>query len=150
MIATCSSCGRDNRIPAARLDARAHCGGCKVSLLPLDRPYDVKDAATFEELVQSSPLPVIVDFWAPWCGPCRMVAPELKRLATDFTGRAVIAKVNTDELGDIAERFRIRGIPTLVRFDRGTETKRMSGAHRADALARAMNLDRPNGESRFV
>jgi thioredoxin 2 len=144
MIATCPSCGRNNRIPASRLDARALCGGCKAALLPLDRPYEVKDDDAFDELVRGSPLPVVVDFWAPWCSPCRMIAPELNSLATRYAGRAVIAKVNTDNLGSIAERYRIRGIPTLLRFDRGAETKRISGAQRADALAKAMDLDRPS------
>lgn len=141
MIATCPSCGRANRLPASRLDARAHCGGCKGALLPLRHPVEIGSAKELDELVRGSPLPVVVDFWAPWCGPCRMVAPELESVAARNAGRAVIAKVNTDELGDLAEQFRIRGIPTLIRFDEGYETKRITGAQRADGIVRALGLE---------
>jgi len=141
MITTCSSCGRGNRIPASRLNARAHCAACKTALLPLERPIDVEDEATFEELVRESPLPVVVDFWAAWCGPCHMVAPELRKLAATYSGRVIVAKVNSDDLGDIAGRYRIRGIPTLVRFDGGRETTRTSGAQSADMLVTALSLE---------
>lgn len=141
MVCICERCQSPNRVPAARLDGRAKCGSCKEPLAPLARPYDVPDAATFDELLRDSPLPVVVDFWAPWCGPCRMVAPELKKLAAAEAGRVVIAKVNSDDLGDLAGRFGIRGIPTLIRFDRGRETKRTSGAQSAASFARALGLD---------
>ena len=141
MITPCSSCGRENRIPAARLNARARCAECKAAILPLAQPFEVKDEATFEELVRESPLPVGVDFWAAWCGPCHMIAPELKTLAPRYAARVVIAKVNSDDLGEIAGRYRIRGIPTLVRFDAGTETKRTSGAQNADMLVSALGLE---------
>ena len=145
MIVSCPSCGRPNRIPASRLDAKAHCGSCKTTLLPLNRPYDVPDVASFDELVQTSPLPVIIDFWAEWCGPCRMMTPELKRLAVAQAGRVVIAKVNSDTLTDIAARFQIRGIPALLRFDRGKETRRATGAQSAEALASALGLGAMHG-----
>lgn len=147
MITTCASCRRSNRIPASRLDARARCADCKAALLPLEHPFDVPDEATFEELVRESPVPVVVDFWAAWCGPCHVIAPELKKLAARYAGRVVIAKVNSDELGDIAGRYRVRGIPTLVRFDGGKETSRTSGAQSGDMLAAALGLDRAPGGS---
>ncbi len=140
MIATCPTCGRENRVPAARLGDRARCGGCKDALLPLRSPVDVKSPADLDELVRSSPVPVIVDFWASWCGPCRMVAPELKKLASRYAGSAVVAKVNTEELQSLADHFRIRGIPTMIRFDRGSETKRISGAQPAEGIARSLGL----------
>lgn len=138
----CHSCGRENRIPAAKLDARARCGSCKTHFLPFDEPYEVKDAATFDELIRSSPLPVIVDFWASWCVPCHMIAPELKKLAHTQSGHVVIAKVSTELLPNVAGRYGIRSIPTLVRFDGGRETKRVSGAQSAAELATAFGLER--------
>lgn len=140
MVRTCSSCGRDNRIPAARLDARARCAACKNPILPLGEPVSIGSTAEFDELLRDSPLPVVVDFWADWCGPCRAVAPELKKIASTQAGRVVVAKVDTDALQEVAGRHAIRSIPTLVRFDGGRETKRVSGAQSASALAAALSL----------
>jgi thioredoxin 2 len=141
MIRACPSCGQENRIFASRLSDRARCGRCKTALSPLDEPYEIPDAAAFDELLRDSPLPVVVDFWAPWCGPCHAVAPEVKKLATAHAGKIVIAKANTDRLQEIAGRYGIRGIPTLIRFDRGKETRRTSGAQSAAALAAILGLD---------
>jgi thioredoxin 2 len=94
----------------------------------------VAQAAEFDELVRDSPLPVLVDFWATWCGPCRAVAPELVKLASARAGRLVIAKVDTDVLADVAGRFGIRSIPTLILFRQGAEVKRLTGAMPAEAI----------------
>lgn len=136
----CSSCGQLNRVPPARLTDKAHCAACKAPLLPLARPIALRSAEEFEELVRAAPVPVLVDFWAAWCGPCRMVAPELEKLARDRTGRVVVAKVDTDAVPDVAGRFGIRSIPTLVLMRGGREAKRVAGAMPASAIASNLAL----------
>ncbi|HVY44530.1 MAG TPA: thioredoxin [Minicystis sp.] len=140
MVIVCPSCASQNRLPAGKLDGKARCGSCKTPLTPLDKPVAVRSATEFDELVASSPLPVLVDFWAAWCGPCRMVAPELERLAHGKSGGLVVAKVDTDALPDLAGRYAISGIPTLVLFRSGREAKRVSGAMPADRIARELAL----------
>jgi thioredoxin 2 len=124
-----------NRLPAARLNDRAKCASCKQQLLPLDRPIAVESAADFDELMRDAPGPVLVDFWATWCPPCRMVAPELEKLAAERVGQLVTAKVDTDALPEVAGRFGIRGIPTMILFRSGREAGRVSGAMPAAAIA---------------
>jgi len=137
MIVTCSGCGQDNRLPAPKLD-RARCGRCKASLH--GAPIAVGSEADFDELVRGAPLPVLVDFWAEWCGPCRMVAPEIERLARDRDGQVLVAKVDTEALPAVAARFSIRSIPTMVLFSGGRESKRSSGAMPASAIASTFGL----------
>ena len=140
MIHTCSSCGAKNRVLAARLDDLAQCGRCHKSLLPLDAPHAVASAEEFDELVRDSPLPVLVDFWAAWCGPCRMVAPELEKLAKAKAGTAVVAKVDTEALPQLAARFSVSSIPTLALFRGGQLAKRVSGAMPAQSNAQQFGL----------
>lgn len=122
----CTRCGATNRIPAARLADDPDCGKCHQPLL--DGSPVVLDDGNFERVTAGTDLPVIVDFWAAWCGPCRMMAPQFEAAAGQLKGRAVLAKVNSDESPRTAQRFAIRSIPTMVRLDRGAETKRLSGA----------------------
>jgi thioredoxin 2 len=124
-----------NRLPAARLQDKARCAACKAQLLPLDRPISISSVADFDELVQNSQAPVLVDFWAAWCGPCRAVAPELEKLASSRKGRAVIAKVDTDAQPELSARFGIRSIPTMIVFRGGRAAERLSGAMQASAIA---------------
>ncbi|HEY4175284.1 MAG TPA: thioredoxin [Kofleriaceae bacterium] len=135
MVIKCAACSKSNRVPAARAGDNAKCAACKAPLLPATHPVAVESGADFDELVRDSPLPVLVDFWAAWCGPCKMVAPELEKLASTRGGALVIAKVDTEALPQVAGRFGIQGIPTLILFRGGKEATRVSGAMPAAAIA---------------
>jgi thioredoxin 2 len=128
IIVACPACQQLNRI------AYGHAGKCRKcgTLLPASaEPIEVPSTEAFDALVKGSKLPVVVDFWAPWCGPCRMVAPELEKVATRNAGRYVIVKVNTDELPELGDRFGIRSIPTMAVFAEGREVARTAGARPA-------------------
>ncbi len=128
VILQCPSCGQRNRVPHGR-DAK--CGQCGVKLPVPSEPIEVPSAAAFDALVQGSRLPVVVDFWAPWCGPCRMVAPELVKVAAANAGQFAVVKVNTDAVPELGERYRIRSIPTMAVFAGGKEVARTTGARPA-------------------
>jgi thioredoxin 2 len=119
---------------------KARCAECKTALLPLARPIPVTSSSEFEELLRDSPGPILVDFWASWCGPCRTVAPELEKLARERAGRVIVAKVNTEELPEVAGRFAIRSIPTMILFRGGKEASRVTGAMPANAIAERLAL----------
>ena len=122
----CAHCATTNRVPAARLGENPTCGRCGQALLA-GEPVELTDA-NFEAVVGKTDLPVVVDFWAPWCGPCRMMAPAFEQAATQLKGRALLVKVNSDDNPHTASRFGIRSIPTLVKLDHGRELSRRSGA----------------------
>lgn len=140
MLRQCSSCGATNRIPPARLDQLARCGRCKTPLSLVDAPVEVRSSAELQDLIAHAAVDVLVDFWAPWCGPCRLVAPELAKLARRNAGRVVVAKVDVDTLPDAAARHGIRGVPTVVLFRGGREAHRITGAMPASALSAQLGL----------
>lgn len=134
VITACPACGKANRVAFARLAQAARCAQCHVALGAPAAPVEAASAAAFDAAVQQSTMPVLVDFWAPWCGPCRTVAPQLEEVARRHAGRLVVVKVNTDEVQDVAARMRIQSIPTLAVFANGHEAARRSGAMGADQI----------------
>jgi thioredoxin 2 len=134
VIVECAGCGKKNRLAYERLGDSVQCGECKKRLSAPDAPIEVQRSADFDRLIAQSSLPVVVDYWAPWCGPCRMVAPELQKVAAHLAGQAIVVKVNTDELSDLGQRFGIRSIPTLAVFEGGKEIARESGARPAPEI----------------
>ncbi len=149
VIAVCPSCGQKNRRAYDHLSAEMRCARCKTALADPAEPIDVPSSEAFDRLVAASAIPVIVDYWAPWCGPCRMVAPELQKVAQRQAGRFLVVKVNTDELTDLGDRFGIRSIPTMAVFAGGKEVARTAGARPAkDIEAFAEQANARAGERR--
>src|SRR5437870_4529845 len=134
VVAACGQCGQKNRFAYERLGETVRCGRCRTPLAAPAAPIEVASSADFDRLVAKSSLPVVVDYWAPWCGPCRMVAPQLQKVAARQAGKYLVVKVNTDVLSDLGERSGIRSIPTLAVFAGGREVGRTAGARPASDI----------------
>ena len=132
LLVRCPHCAAQNRVPAERAAESPQCGHCHQPLLA-GQPLELADE-NFDAVVDASPVPVLVDFWAPWCGPCRAMAPAFEKASAQLAGRALLVKVNSDDNPELSARFGIRSIPTLIRLDRGHEVRRQSGAVPASAI----------------
>jgi len=126
---TCLSCGQANRVPLAKIDAGPKCAVCGARLA--DGKVAAFDMQVHDKATRADDLPLIVDYWAPWCGPCRTMAPEFAKAATALRGKARFAKIDTEEFPAVSQRLQIRGIPLLVLYAKGREVARLPGARPA-------------------
>jgi thioredoxin 2 len=141
LLTTCPKCEQRNRLKYEALKRTFRCGKCQTELRAAGVSVDVKSDLVFDALVSRSALPVLVDFWAPWCGPCKMVAPEVRKVANETAGHLLAAKVNTEEVPSLAQRFRVTAIPTMTLFKNGFEVARQAGAMPAPAIRKFIEHD---------
>jgi len=134
IVRTCPSCGKKNRVLWSRLGKEARCGSCHAVLPPPAEPVAVDQESELSGVLRETAVPVLVDFWAPWCGPCKSVAPEIQKVAEKNAGRLLVVKVNTDVDPAVGAQHRIQSIPTMAVFRGGREMARTSGARPAAAI----------------
>jgi thioredoxin 2 len=126
VIRACRNCGAKNRLPVNRLTDTGRCGACKADLPPMDEPIHA-DTALFDEIIQTARVPVLVDFWADWCGPCHMAAPAVALTAGHMAGKAIVLKVDTEKYPELSARYNIRGIPNFIVFASGRVVNQQAG-----------------------
>jgi thioredoxin 2 len=144
VIRQCVICGARNRVPAKNLAHAGRCGACKGALEPLAEPLDA-DAAAFDEIIGAARVPVLVDFWAEWCGPCKMAAPEVAKAAKNLAGRALVLKVDSDRNGQLSARYGVRSIPFFAVFREGRLVRHQAGVLRHGELEQLVLQSPPAG-----